>query len=427
MVKFRISAPGKIILFGEHAVVYGKTAVAASLNLRTTIDLVQLPKQLQDINNVIKIELPDVQLTLSVPLHSVTAYFVDGNMSAFDYPLIKINDQLHSYVKEFVDSLKSLINKSNKSKVESSVLDQQKVSLQAFFFSLVYMIKEEGLNINKTSFCVTLSTELMVSAGQGSSASFAVCLAATFLYWSRLQKGIKRKGFERDELDKISKCALECERIMHETPSGIDNTVCTYGQMVKFQKKEVTDMIKPEFNVLDFNVLLVNTNVMRSTKNQVKQVKDLKNLHPTIINPVLDSIDALSNDAWQTISKMYEKCCRDLCGNPITFSMEPDWYATLSRFVHMNQRLLNVLDVSHSQLEVVCSMARARTYAGKLTGAGGGGFAYILLPFNISNEHTKSIQDLTEELKEKGFYVTMATLSCRGVEIDYHNEVFPDN
>jgi mevalonate kinase len=37
MVKF--SAPGKVFLFGEHAVVYGKKAVACAIDLRTTVEI----------------------------------------------------------------------------------------------------------------------------------------------------------------------------------------------------------------------------------------------------------------------------------------------------------------------------------------------------------------------------------------------------
>lgn len=313
MIEFKISAPGKVILYGEHAVVYGKTAIAASLNLRTTLKFVELLRS-PDSENAIRIEFPDIKLLLNLPLDVVLNYFFSDS---FNYPLIKDNNQLHSSVKDFIDLIDNLIDKNN----DNTVIKQQKSSLQAFFYLLVYMAYEEHINIKETSFHVHLSTELMVSAGLGSSASFAVSLAACFLHWSLLQKG-KHDTFNEAELDKISKYALNCERIMHESPSGIDNSVCTYGSIIKFQKKELVNVLS---HVPDLKILLVNTNVTRSTKDQVIQAANMKDAYPSIIVPVLDSIDALSNNAWQILSEIN---CEPQ--KTAKLSTKQDWYATLS-------------------------------------------------------------------------------------------------
>ncbi len=51
-----ISAPGKLILHGEHAVVYGKRALAGSLNIRTFLRL------RQTCSGVVELNLPDVNV-----------------------------------------------------------------------------------------------------------------------------------------------------------------------------------------------------------------------------------------------------------------------------------------------------------------------------------------------------------------------------
>lgn len=79
-----------------------------------------------------------------------------------------------------------------------------------------------------------------MGAGLGSSASFSVVLAGCFL-----QEIIFRQlnspdmiQFNAEQLSEISQWAYCSERIMHGTPSGLDNSICTYGSIVRFRRNE---------------------------------------------------------------------------------------------------------------------------------------------------------------------------------------------
>ena len=91
----------------------------------------------------------------------------------------------------------------------------------------------------------------------------------------------------------ISNWAFCSEKIMHGNPSGLDNTICTFGNMVKFyrgQQPETFEMSIP------LNVLLINSGVERSTATLVQQVAELKEAHPALVGSILDAMGHCVDD-----------------------------------------------------------------------------------------------------------------------------------
>ncbi|XP_050446033.1 mevalonate kinase [Cataglyphis hispanica] len=384
MIQFHISAPGKIILHGEHAVVYGKTALAASLNLRTKL-------RFEERNcDRIQINFPNIHMSLDVPLDVLLEYFEP-------YPFNENTNRLLDQVEQFVKLKKGFSGEYNG-------INEQVLSLQAILYLLVYIAYEEKMQIKP--FSVHLSTELMINAGLGSSASFAVCLSACFLHWAHRQKGDVHHTFNENDLEKISKYALSCERIMHGSPSGIDNSVCTYGSIIEFRRGEPVNVLS---NMPSLNILLVSSNVSRSTKDLVERVAERRRSYPAIIDPIFDSIDAVSKAAVQVLGEIYDvQTTNDA-------DLLQSQYKKLFALIHTNQGLLSALDVSHTKLDLICKIARDHAFAGKLTGAGGGGYAYILLLPDIEDIHITLLSHL---LKSADCSVIRTKLGCNGVTID---------
>ncbi|PBC30887.1 mevalonate kinase [Apis cerana] len=380
MIQFKVSAPGKVILFGEHAVVYGKTAVAASIDLRTVLNFTELPEAEQ----VVKICFSKVNLFITIPLQQIQNFFFINKNVEF----IENYEIFYNKIKEFV----CIVSYANV---------QQKLSLEAFFYTLIYIAQKEEMEIKP--FQIQLNTELAINSGLGSSASFAVSLAACFVHWSHLQKNIY-KVFDFSTLDVISKYALNCERIMHGNPSGIDNCICTYGSIIEFKKG---NYIQPINNIQAMKILLVDTRVNRSTKALLEKVLELKHTYPVIIDLIMDSIDNISKEAVKIIQKL------KTFSNTNEFFLEG--YKQLMILINMNQGLLATCQISHPSLDRICAEAQNYGLAAKLTGAGGGGHAYILL---LPDTQPETISSISRKLIADGFTVKLTTLGCSGVQIN---------
>lgn len=109
-----VSAPGKIILFGEHAVVYGKKALAAAVDLRCYC-LVEAASEASD---AITLVLPDSHFSVSWPLIDLPWEAVVGTEA-------QVNRQLASTLLELV-----------KTKVEKPNLIE---AVQAFLYLYLHL------------------------------------------------------------------------------------------------------------------------------------------------------------------------------------------------------------------------------------------------------------------------------------------------
>lgn len=80
---------------------------------------------------------------------------------------------------------------------------------------------------------------------------------------------------------------------MHGNPSGLDNTICTVGQMLKFYKGVAPISVHLR---VPLNVVLVNTAVERSTLTLVQKVATLKAQHGELVGHVLNAMGTLVED-----------------------------------------------------------------------------------------------------------------------------------
>lgn len=146
---------------------------------------------------------------------------------------------------------------------------------------------------------MSVSTNLVISAGLGSSASLLV--ATTAALWKYCNPN-EKKTLDTSRKDFISRWAYMAEKIFHGTPSGLDNTVCTFGSMIGFTKGGEMKELKHPSN---FRVLLINTKVPKITKVQVQKLQKLRESYPDVMNPMLDSMHAIAIQAKDILEQLH--------------------------------------------------------------------------------------------------------------------------
>ncbi|XP_042055077.1 mevalonate kinase-like [Salvia splendens] len=383
-MEVRARAPGKIILAGEHAVVHGSAAVAAAIDLYTYVSL-RFPTP-EDNNDALQVQFKDVDLEFSWPVGKLKEVLPELGSKSASTP--------SSCSLETTKAIASLVDELN--------LAESKLGLASGISAFLWLYT--SIHGDKPA-KVVVNSELPLGCGLGSSAALCVALSAALLSLSdSLKLDFSHQGWQTfgdSELDLVNKWAFEGEKIIHGRPSGIDNTVSTFGNMIKFRSGELT-RIKTN---MPLKMLVTNTQVGRNTKALVSGVSERAVRHGSAMSSVFKAVDSISNEVAAIIQSPVSD---DLA---ITEKEEK-----LGELMEMNQGLLQCMGVSHATIETVIKTTLKYKLATKLTGAGGGGCVVTLLPALLAGT---VVDKVIAELEECGFQCLIAGIGGRGMEISF--------
>jgi len=307
-LKSKASAPGKVILVGEHFVVYGIKAVLCAINKRIT----------------------------------VTAEKVDGDNIS---------------IKSDIGNLKLSPNK---------LISEINSPLKPFYYLADKMIKNQNTGID-----IKVESDIPLGVGLGSSSACCVAGAAAI---SRLFKDTTKK--------EILEMAIEAEKTIFENTSGADCTVCTYGGIMEYDKKNGFTKIESQPN---FHLVIANSNTEHSTKSIVARVKKFKDKNEEEFSRLCDNESRLVEDVLKLL--------------------KIDNVEELGRKITENQKYLETIGVSNNKLKDMIQVGQKVSFGAKITGAGGGGCIFALTD--------KSNLDQTmNEFQSKNY-------DCFSVKIDF--------
>jgi mevalonate kinase len=313
MPAFTATAPGKIILFGEHAVVYGKAAIACPILCYQARTIVT--PELNSQSGNIHLEAEDIGLS---------THFDDL-------------DPDHALKAAIVQVL-------------------------------------EDIPPSKTPAChIKITSTIPQAAGLGSGAATAACLIRAFSAFLG-----KRLTDEQ-----VSQKTYQVEKIHHGTPSGIDNTVVSYQKPIYFRQNEPPFFLKIHSPI---TILIADCGKPGNTHKAVEDVRKQRSSDPVFFNSIINSIDEISNQAFEIIKANSTQ--------------------GLGPLMNQNHQLLRELGVSSPELDNLVNIARdAGALGAKMSGGGLGGHIIALL----ENPEERIIDDLTAAGASSVMITTLST------------------
>lgn len=393
-----VSAPGKVILFGEHAVVHGVTALAASVGLRCYA-LVQ-PRA----DGKLHLELPDLAVSHDWNISDLPWDDLPSTVGG-----INVNTSVQA-AKDLDAKLLRRIVHTVETQGGAIEGDRSHASCVAFLY--LYMSLAKSQTSGGQTF--TFRSLLPIGAGLGSSASYSACLASALIY-THGHLPLPQQGgqaISTETASKINDYAFLAEKVIHGNPSGVDNSVAVFGGCLAFTRPQsprnqlTSNELKLLSGVHEKKFLLTDTVVPRDTKSLVAGVKHLLETEPARVNGILDSIQSIVNEATKLLASGASSGADE---------------SRLGDLIRTNHDLLVQLGVSHPSLESIRNSLQtisSTSLPTKLTGAGGGGCAVTLLPSSSSSDSQQQLStEATTALERLGYKVYTTTVGGPGVSV----------
>ncbi|MBI4019607.1 MAG: mevalonate kinase [Candidatus Aenigmarchaeota archaeon] len=221
-----VSAPGKIIIIGEHAVVYGKPAIIAAVNKRCNVAIKKAKT-----------------ITVSSPLIKAVL-----NFSAPE-------------AIERSEKADALWKKCAEAKDFSALFAATKNNGDALKAGIGKILREFRIDGGAD---IKIDSDIPIGYGMGSSAALAVSLtkAITSLYGKNVA------------LEELNAVAYKLEQYSHGTPSGGDNTASCFGGVMRYVKEPKT-MERLDLGKLENFILIYCAPPMKTTGELVQSVRNL--------------------------------------------------------------------------------------------------------------------------------------------------------
>lgn len=374
-----VSAPGKVILFGEHAVVHGVTAIAAATALRcygrvSNTALGQLA-----------LRMPDIELDQQ------------WEHAALPWALFQPERDPNTLDANLLDALSTIVSSAYAPE------DRRHTATLAFLYLYMHLAPHQAAGQ-----AFELRSALPISAGLGSSAAVSTCIASLLLYTHQhLRMPDLHEPLSKEHTASINKWAYLAEKVIHGEPSGVDNTVATLGGAVAFTRALPSNgMAENKLDPIAFDavrILITDTRVTRNTKDLVAGVRKQLEEDPMRVQAAFATIQHLSDEAQRLLSDS-------------TLS-RANLVTRLSMLMDLNHLQLVQLRVGHASLELVRKLCSDRQLSAKLTGAGGGGCAITLLSDSTSEN---AVHGLSSALHEQGFTTYETQVGGPGVGVLVH-------